>query len=373
MTSPRPPQSTSGAGKIIVCDWLPPAFGAVGQYMMQRARRIAATGAPVVLIGLGDRRETRVEADGLLTIVQLAARRPKRTDYLKRALWALSCNFRLAWAVRRETRRRPEADLLVTGSPPFLAHLLILANLAWRRKLTYRITDFYPETAIASGHARFLRLLIPLFHWLRRRADVIEILGEDQRRRLLARGLSADRLELVRDGSPVEIDTDTPAAPRPFDEGDILLLYSGNMGVAHDIDAFCDAYCRHIQEGSNRVRLWVNGAGVRVGQIQAFCEAHRLPLHVTPPAPIEHLAGILRAADAHLILLGDAYWGYVLPSKVFACLSTGEPIVYVGPSESDIALLVAERGHPDSAVVAPGDVQAAFLGLERLSSRQGRR
>ena len=38
---------------VIVCDWLPPAFGAVGQYMMQRAEKLAAEGQTVSIVGPG--------------------------------------------------------------------------------------------------------------------------------------------------------------------------------------------------------------------------------------------------------------------------------------------------------------------------------
>ena len=37
---------------MIIADWLPPDFGAVGQYMQMRARALAERGHDVTLIGL---------------------------------------------------------------------------------------------------------------------------------------------------------------------------------------------------------------------------------------------------------------------------------------------------------------------------------
>ena len=37
---------------VIIADWLPPDFGAVGQYMLLRARALAARGHEVTLVGL---------------------------------------------------------------------------------------------------------------------------------------------------------------------------------------------------------------------------------------------------------------------------------------------------------------------------------
>src|SRR4051812_47675722 len=120
---------------VIVCDWIPPAFGAVGQYQERRARARAAQGDSAVLIGLGER--TEILQEGALTIVRLAAHRPPPTASMaRRVLWALNNGRRLLAALGGAIRGFPddEVEILVTGSPPFLSYLVILANrLLWRR------------------------------------------------------------------------------------------------------------------------------------------------------------------------------------------------------------------------------------------------
>ena len=37
---------------VIIADWIPPDFGAVGQYMQMRARALAGLGHDVTLVGL---------------------------------------------------------------------------------------------------------------------------------------------------------------------------------------------------------------------------------------------------------------------------------------------------------------------------------
>jgi hypothetical protein len=358
---------------VIVCDWLPPDFGAVGQYMLQRAEDEARRGRDVVLIGLtsADKGEDRDHSDAIrLRLVRLPARQPEKHRLLLRALWTLATNARLIVAVGKAQSGRVPTEIMVTGSPPFLSQALILANMLWRRSLTYRITDFYPETAIASGRMRAMRRLLPLFMWMRARADRIEVLGEDQRRRLIEGGVPFGKLALVRDTTPISISPDAPPAPRPFSAHEVILLYSGNLGVAHDTEAFCEAYRRHIHEGANRVRLWVNGTGSRIELLRAFCARHGLPLHLTRPAPLRELPGILRAADAHLVLLGGQFWGYVLPSKIYACIEAGQPVLYVGPPESDIALLLELSGARKHKLVRSADVDGCFHALEALAGRR---
>ena len=52
------------------------------------------------------------------------------------------------------------------------------------------------------------------------------------------------------------------------------------------------------------------------------------------------------AADAHLVTLRPQFSGIVLPSKIYACLATRRPIVFVGPQSSDVHLLCLKARAP---------------------------
>src|SRR6185295_8082067 len=115
---------------VYLCDWLPPDFGAVGQYSLLFARERAAAGEHVVLAGLSSSGDSIAEEDlgtGRLTVVRIAARTYDRANFRRRALWTLTTNARLLWRVRGELRRARE--VLFTGSPPFLIQLLVPLNL----------------------------------------------------------------------------------------------------------------------------------------------------------------------------------------------------------------------------------------------------
>ncbi len=59
---------------VYLCDWLPPDFGAVGQYQLQFARQRAGLGYRVVLIGLSSAAssiQTEAHGAGNLTIYRL--------------------------------------------------------------------------------------------------------------------------------------------------------------------------------------------------------------------------------------------------------------------------------------------------------------
>lgn len=357
---------------LTICDWLPPEFGAVGQYALIAARAEADAGRLVTLVGLSSAGDSNVEEEigaGRLRIVRVEAATYDRSNLVKRLVWTLATNLRL---LRRSWRFARAADeILFTGSPPFFLHFIVPANLLLRKRLVYRITDFHPECLIAElGRVpRWLELFRRWTISLRRRVHRFEVLGEDQRRRLHEIGIPDERIELRRDGSPVEITAATEPLPRPAElAGRVVLLYSGNLGVAHDDVTFVDGYERHHRQGSGRVVLWLNAIGAKADRVEAELRRRSLPVHRGRPVPLESLARLLVTPDAHLITLRDAFVGYVLPSKVYGCIASGKSVLFVGCAASDVHLLAAAGvGARHYHRVDVGDAAGVADALEALA------
>ncbi len=357
---------------VIIADWLPPDFGAVGQYMQMRARALAEQGHDVTLVGLSTLRSSTIqnsEGRGRLTEIRLAARPVPRGSLIGRMLWTIATNLRLISAAFGPLRA---ADgILFTGSPPFLIHLLAPLKPLWRGRLVYRITDFHPECLIAARDrpSRALGFLLGLTNFWRRRVDGFEVLGEDQRRRLTETGIPADRIALVRDGSPVSFEDDGPVEPLPAElTGKCVLLYSGNYGVAHEVETVARGYELHHRRGSGRVHLWLSATGAGAEELAARFSAAGLPFHRSPPVPLERLPGLLRAPAAHLVTLRDAFVGYVMPSKIYACIESGKPVLFVGSALSDVDLL-ARSSSAAYWRVPSGDADGLAAALEDLADR----
>ena len=356
---------------LSLCDWLPPDFGAVGQYALIAARAAAEAGRDVTLVGLsssGDSTEEMALGSGRLRIVRVRAATYDRANLGRRLAWTLATNLRL---LRRAWRAARAADeILFTGSPPFFLHFIVPANLVLRKRLAYRITDFHPECLIAElgREPWWLGAFRRWTNVLRWRVHRFEVLGEDQRRRLHEIGIPEARIELRRDGPPVEIGAEVEPLPRPAElAGRIVLLYSGNFGVAHDDATFVEGYERHHRAGSGRVALWLNATGAKADRVEAELRRRGLPVHRSRPVPLGELARLLKTPDAHLITLRDAFVGYVLPSKVYGCVASGRPILFVGSAGSDVHLLCS-RARSDSGYwrVETGDPEGVRAALDRL-------
>ena len=327
----------------IIADWLPPDFGAVGQYMLMRAQALAERGHDVTLVGLstsaGSTRQQSIGA-GTLVEIRLHATPVPRGSLTVRLFWTIWIDLRLIFGALASLRR---ADgILFTGSPPFLIHLLAPLRFLWKGRLVYRITDFHPECLIAARDrpSVLLRGLLALTNFWRRRVAGFEVLGFDQLKRLRETGIPEDRIALVRDRSPVDFVEGLQPEPLPIElTGHIVLLYSGNYGIAHEVETVGAGYEMHQRQGTGRVRLWLSAAGAGADFLEERFVASRVPFYRSRPVPLGRLAGLLMAADAHLVTLKDPFVGFVMPSKIYACIDTKKPIIFVGSADSDVELL----------------------------------
>lgn len=359
---------------VVICDWLPPDFGAVGQYALRHVRRDVAQGSDVVLVGMsrvGDSVADETIGGHRFCIVRMRAAPTPRDALLRRALWTIATDLRLV--ARAFPYLRRTGEVVFTGSPPFLIHLLVPLSRLLGLRTRYRITDFFPECLMVT-YAKvpwWLAVLYRVTNFWRRRVDRFEALGEDQKARLLEIGIPADRIVVDPNESPVEFGPGARAAERPAALRECpVVLYSGNFGVAHDYETFIAGWraCNEARKSREApVGFWLNAQGAGADAIDAIASKLPFPYARTPPVPLEELAGVLLAADMHLITLRDEFVGYVLPSKVYACVASGRSVLFVGSERSDIHRLCNDVLPEDRyARVAVGDAAGVAAALERL-------
>ena len=332
---------------VYICDWLPPDFGAVGQYAALSARELADQGLAVTLVGLTSGESTLDPAQrvGQGTIEIIRVHRPTydKQSFRSRIIWTVFSNLLLLRAAFGALRR---ADVVIfTGSPPLMLHFIAPLNLLLRKQLIYRISDFYPECFIAARgqSGLLLGLLLRWTNFWRRRIDTFEVLGMDQARRLAEYGIAETRIHLSRYQSPVTFRPGLAAfsMPRELQGQAGVILYSGNWGVAHDENTFIEAYAAYRQQSKCGLALWLNAVGAKADRVETALRSRGLPVYRSRLVPLEDLPKLLLAADVHLITLHDAFVGYVVPSKVHACVESGKRILFVGSQDSDVHLLAS--------------------------------
>jgi hypothetical protein len=241
---------------VLICDWLPPDFGAVGQYTIQRAEQLASDGQNVTVIGFssGVCQAKMQSIPELLTVLRVTRKSYNKTQLFQRAIWTIRANFALLWAASNAIKNADE--VIFTGSPPYFLHFIVPINiLFWRKKLVYRITDFHPE---------WLDLIYQMTLFWRRRVAIFEAIGADQMVRLREIGIPAERMRLVRDPAPVLFAAGLIPMARPLElKQSGIILYSGNFGIAHDHQTFLQGYAKFLASFPGRAKLWLNAVESR--------------------------------------------------------------------------------------------------------------
>jgi colanic acid biosynthesis glycosyl transferase WcaI len=204
--------------------------------------------------------------------------------------------------------------------------------------------DLFPDSAVADGLIRhsalFDRIIQAPLRMAYAACSVVVDIGPCMRQRLakyLSRGTCAETLvpwALVESAGPLP---ENHAAKRQlFGRSDVLgLLYSGSFGRAH-ISEHLLALAGDL--ASDEIHFCFSVRGNMRNHLLAAVRAHALSnVHVSDFAVEDDLETRLGAGDIHLVSLREAWTGTVVPSKFFAALAVGRPVVFEGSTHSAVA------------------------------------
>jgi len=266
----------------------------------------------------------------------------------------------------------PADVVLAMTDPPFEG--IVGAFVAWlkRRPFVYNIRDLYPEMAIAGEivrPARWVRFWEKLHRWALARAASVIVLGEDTRERIIAKGIDADKVVVVRDGArmPETIpNRDHPVAREIRCEYPFVVLHAGNLGFYGAWETVVKAAQMLNGDGIGFVFI---GDGAMRSQVEASakgCKAIRF-LPFRPPHQVPH---VLAAGDLHLLTIRRGLEGVVVPSKLYPILAAGRPVLALVPEGSDAARVIQRSG---CGVVVNPDNPGAVVALVRELSQDAER
>jgi glycosyltransferase involved in cell wall biosynthesis len=307
------------------------------------------------------------EQSGRVRILRVGSSDYPRTQMKKRVFNYLSYVF---LAVPRALFLPCDVILAMTD-PPFEGIVGAFVALVKRKPYVYNIRDLYPDMAVGGSIVKpglLVRVWEKLHRWALRRSTRVVVLGEDMRRRILAKGVDPATLVIVRDG--VEIAASTAASPA-LDQQVIdaihgnfrfVLLHAGNLGFYGAWDTLLSGAASLAGDGIGLVFV---GDGAQRPRLEAA--AANIPnVRFLPFFPANKVSSVLAAADAHIITIKRGLEGVVVPSKMYGILAAGKPIVAVAPRECDVVSLGEEKGF---SISADPDDPAGFAQLARQLSQ----
>ncbi len=229
--------------------------------------------------------------------------------------------------------RMPRPGCYVTlTTPPVLPVIgSIFSTLRSARHVIWEM-DVYPDVATDIGYLRkggiVDRVTGTILDWSRRRAAAIIVLGDDMKRRLVARGIPESKIHVAENWADgVEI------IPHPFPSGPLVIHYSGNLGLAHEIDTIT-AVISSLRNHPDFQFIFVGG-GPRRHALEEFCRTEGIHnVDFRPYCTREQLGHSLGEGHLGLVTQLPQTMGSVVPSKVYGIMAAGRPLLYIGPDGS---------------------------------------
>ena len=334
---------------------VPPEHSAAGALVFDLAALLAAEGFETWLLGTRTSRDipARETCDGV-EIVRMRAPAFRKASVVSRAA-ALPGTW---LALLRGALACPRPDVLVTLSDPPLAVCAgaLLARLRGSAHVHW-CQDLYPGVAAAAGLMRSDSLIFRILEQASRKAlrscTCVVAVGRCMRERLSAAGVN--NCVLVTNWSRLPVGAVAPVKTgSPF-----TVLYSGNLGRAHDFEGMRMA-AEILAEQKFPARIVVRGDGPSRANVH---------VNLLPPVPWNELPAALAAADAHLITMRREFSGLVVPSKLYDAAASGRPILFAGPRECECARAIGEAGM--GLIVPDRDGPALAAAIGRLSGDPG--
>lgn len=231
----------------------------------------------------------------------------------------------------------PEDKVLMVTNPAPL--ILLMGRLKQKRgfKFSILVHDVFPENTKPAG------LKLPMYGMLKymfdnayAKADQLIALGRDMRQVLAKKvekgskgNKGATKITIIQNWADID-----SIKPQPMPEGKIILEYAGNIGRVQGLDKI-------IEQLPEDVELHLYGTGSMENKLKTINHPN---VYFHGPFFRSQQNDILAACHIAIVTLQEGMYGLGVPSKTYNILASGRAVIFFGPKNSEIDMLVREEG-----------------------------
>lgn len=225
-------------------------------------------------------------------------------------------------------------DIIVATSPQFFTTFAGFALSKLKRQpWVFELRDLWPDSIKTVGAMRegvALKLLEKVERFLYRDAAKVVALTDAFKRNLVARGIRADKIEVVTNGSNLDQFT-----PREKDEklveqlklkGKFVVGYIGTHGMAHSLEFIVE--CLDKIHDPDIHFLFIGDGARKKAAVGLAREKNLKNVTFLEPVPKEAVPDYMSVTDVALVpLLKSETFKTVIPSKIFEASAMRKPIL----------------------------------------------
>lgn len=225
--------------------------------------------------------------------------------------------------------QRGDKVLMVTNPAPLI---VLMSRLRKRRQfdLNILVHDVFPENISAAGLTLpFYSMIKSLFDKAYSNADSLIAIGRDMKDVLLQKTRGKVPIHIIENWGDFE-------GIKPIEMPEmnkIILEYAGNIGRVQGLEKI-------VTELPEDIELHFYGSGALE---QFLKDKQKSNVYFHGPYSRNEQTEILGASNICLVTLNECMYGLGTPSKTYNILAAGRPILYFGPPNSEIALLISEH------------------------------
>jgi glycosyltransferase involved in cell wall biosynthesis len=244
--------------------------------------------------------------------------------------------------------RRPD-HILVTTNPPLAPIVTSWIGPLLKIPFHVLVLDLYPDALAQAGFVSQDGLLFRTWQRANRRAFRVArgiiTLGEAMRT-ALAPYVDISRVRVISNWSDTNYIKPVSREQNPFVKrhelaGKCVVMYSGNMGLTHDLESLMDAAA--VFKNDPRCVFILIGGGGKKKKLQEM----KTQLGLTNVKFLEFQSGpdfplAVAAADIGIVTIAKGAEGISAPSKTYVNMAAGQCLIGICPAESELTRIITE-------------------------------
>ena len=258
------------------------------------------------------------------------------SNVLIRALrYTLICFMEFFIGTFARDARRCNA-MLVFSTPPIQGAMAAMVKKVRRIPFVYGLQDIFPDSLVSTGIARRGGMawktgrMIENFTY--RNADRIIVISEDFRKNIMAKGVPAEKIEVIPNWVDDNVLCDIPRDRNVLigryglDPAKFYVTYCGNIGLTQNLGMLLDV-ARSL-EGDDSLHFVLIGNGAYRQQLEQMVEAQGVKnVTLLPFQPYEDIAHVFALGDASLVISKPGTGASSVPSKTWSIMAASRPVL----------------------------------------------
>ena len=240
--------------------------------------------------------------------------------------------------------------LLLVSNPPMGPFVGLMMHKLFKQPYSVLIYDIYPDALVNFGVVKEDSFIVKIWGRLNRsllnKADKVFTISKYMGDTLKTYYERHDNMVIIPNWVNNNFIKPIPKSENWFVakhnlQDKFVVLYSGNMGVTHDIESIIEAADK--LKSQKQIQFVLIGDGTKKEKIEQMINDKKLNnVLLLPFQDAEVVPFSMASADISIVTLAEGAGSLSVPSKTYYMMATGSAIIAVAQTDSELVHLVDE-------------------------------